>query len=176
MAEAQDDRDNSPGLVLLDDDGGVAGVNAAGRQWLEELGAGPRGDLPLELLAVVARLRTDEGTSAVSPRLRVRTRAGRWVVLHASWLGTPPWRRVAVIIERATPDEVLPVLLAAYGFTPQERRITGFVCRGLSTIEIAGRLRVTTNSVQDHLKSIFAKTGVRSRRELVALLLRRQYH
>ena len=81
-----------------------------------------------------------------------------------------------MIIEQAAPSEVLPVLLPAYGLTQQERRVTALICRGLSTIEIAGQLRVTTNTVQDHLKSIFTKTGVRSRRELVATLLKQQYH
>jgi DNA-binding CsgD family transcriptional regulator len=83
---------------------------------------------------------------------------------------------MAVIIEQATPTEVLPVLLSAYGLTEQERRVTGLVCRGLSTNEIAAQLHVTANTVQDHLKSIFTKTGVHSRRELVTQLLKAQYH
>jgi DNA-binding CsgD family transcriptional regulator len=43
-------------------------------------------------------------------------------------------------------------------------------------IAIAGQLHVTTNTVQDHLKSIFTKTGVRTRGQLVATLLKQQYH
>ncbi|MFN2629462.1 MAG: response regulator transcription factor [Gaiellaceae bacterium] len=54
--------------------------------------------------------------------------------------------------------------------------MTGLVCQGLSTTEIAGQLHVTTNTVQDHLNSIFTKTGTRSRRELLATLLKQQYH
>jgi DNA-binding CsgD family transcriptional regulator len=80
-----------------------------------------------------------------------------------------------VIIEQAAPAEVLPLLMAAYSLTKQERTVTGLVCQGRSTIEVAARLHLTTNTVQDHLKSIFAKTGVRSRRELVATLLKQQY-
>jgi DNA-binding CsgD family transcriptional regulator len=168
---------STPGVVVLDEDGSRSATNAAGERWLDELGADPEGnELPLELLAVAARLRGLDGAAGRSPRLRVRTRAGRWAVLHASWLGEPPSRSAAVIIEQATPSEVLPVLLSAYGFTQQERRVTGLACRGLSTIEIAGELHVTTNTVQDHLKSIFSKTGVRSRRQLVATLLKQQYH
>ena len=63
----------------------------------------------------------------------------------------------------------------AYGLTAQERNVAEAVCRGLSTREIALRLRITSNTLQDHLKVIFDKTGVRSRRELTATILRQQY-
>lgn len=177
MAAADAVHDAAPGIVLLDEDGTLSATNPAAERWFDELGAGPRRDeVPLEVLAVAARLHGDEGTEHRSPRLRVRTHTGRWAVLHASWLGDPTARQVAVIVEAATAADVLPVLLSAYGVTQQERRVTGFVCQGLATAEIATRLYVTTNTVQDHLKSIFTKTGVRSRRELVALLQRQQYH
>jgi DNA-binding CsgD family transcriptional regulator len=47
--------------------------------------------------------------------------------------------------------------------------------QGLSTNEIADCLHVTAYTVQDHVKAIFAKVGVRSRRELVAQLFLRHY-
>jgi DNA-binding CsgD family transcriptional regulator len=175
-ASRQADAHASPGVVVLNDDGSCAATNAAGRRWLDELAADRRDDEPpLEVLAVAARLQRLDPTAARSPQLRVRTRANRWAVLHGSWLGSPPFRAAAVVIEEAAPADVLPVLLAAYRLTAQERRITGLVCRGLSSREIAGQLHVTTDTVQDHLKSIFTKTGVRSRRELVATLLKQQY-
>jgi DNA-binding NarL/FixJ family response regulator len=57
----------------------------------------------------------------------------------------------------------------------QEQTVTRLLCRGLSTREISERLTITTNTVQDHLKSIFDKVGVRSRRELVTAILQEQY-
>jgi DNA-binding NarL/FixJ family response regulator len=44
------------------------------------------------------------------------------------------------------------------------------VAQGLSTKQIAARLHVTTYTVQDHLKSIFTKSGANSRGELIARL------
>ena len=65
--------------------------------------------------------------------------------------------------------------MMAYGLTNQEQTVTGLVCRGLSTRDIGERLHISAHTVQDHLKSIFEKTGVRSRRELVAAILQEQY-
>jgi DNA-binding CsgD family transcriptional regulator len=105
----------------------------------------------------------------------MRTAAGRWAILHGSRLPTDEGDAVAVIIEEASPADLAPLLMMAYGLTDQERVVTSLVCQGLSTREIAGTLHITANTVQDHLKSIFEKTGVRSRRELSASLLQQQY-
>ncbi len=45
------------------------------------------------------------------------------------------------------------------------------VLRGEPTRAIAGALFISPHTVQDHLKSIFDKIGVRSRSELVGRLL-----
>jgi len=171
-----DQAGDAPGLLLLATDGSVLGINPPAEQWLEEL-RGPASDrmLPIEIYAVAASLRRAVGADSVQPRLRVRTSAGRWVVLHASWMGAHDRDTVAIVIERAAPVEIAPLVMAAHGLTARERTVTGLVCRGYSSREIAAQLYLTTYTVQDHLKSIFGKTGVQSRRELVATILKQDY-
>jgi DNA-binding CsgD family transcriptional regulator len=167
----------APGLVVVAPDGSILSTTEAGELWLEEL-AHPdpmRSKVPIEVQALAARFRGPDVTPDGLPRLRVRTRAGRWAVLHASRMATPETQAIAVIIEEPSPAELAPVVMLAYGLTKQEQALTGLVCRGLSTNQIAARLHITPNTVQDHLKSIFDKTGVSSRRELVATILQEQY-
>ncbi len=168
---------DAPGLVVLGDDGSLLSITSTGEQWLDELGYlhAERSGLPAEVLALAATARAGDVGTGELPRLRLRTRAGRWAVLHASRLAAPGLDGIAVIIEEPSPAELAPVLMLAYGLTKQEQRLTSLVCRGHSTRELAERLHITANTVQDHLKSIFEKTGVRSRRELVTLILQEQY-
>jgi len=96
-------------------------------------------------------------------------RSGQWLVVHASRLsgrGAPG--ETAVILEPARLAEVAPLLLQAYGLTHREAEVAQLVLRGLGTAGIASSLAISELTVQQHLKSIFDKTGVGSRRELVA--------
>jgi DNA-binding CsgD family transcriptional regulator len=168
---------DAPGLVVLGADGSIVSTTAAGERWLEELGW-PRSEstrAPTELRALAAVVDQPEDGGHELPRMQMRTLAGRWAVLHSSKLATETAPAIAVIIEEATPADLAPILMMAYGLTDRERTITSLVCRGLATREIAERLHITPNTIQDHLKSIFDKTGVRTRRELAMSLLQRDY-
>jgi DNA-binding CsgD family transcriptional regulator len=95
---------------------------------------------------------------------------GNWLIVRGSLLDDGPAASVAVLLEAARPAEMAPLMVDAYGFTDSERRITELVAQGLSTKQISARLQVSAYTVQDHLKSIFAKSGTGSRGDLVARL------
>ncbi len=170
------DGPSGPGLVMLAADGAVAGLNDAAREWLEDLGGHADGsDLPIEISALAVRLRHLPPADPAMPRLKVRTTSGRWAILHASWLTAPAEKLITVIVQDAAPAEVAPLIMAAYGLTDRERTISALVCQGMSTRQIAGRLHLTADTVQDHLKSVFNRTGVHSRGQLVATIFERDY-
>ncbi|MGP4024565.1 helix-turn-helix transcriptional regulator [Actinomadura sp. 3N407] len=171
--------DADVGLLVLDADDGVSMSNQAADCWLDELGTGDRAGarLPLVVPAVARQARALCGAAAapapadVRPaRARVRTRSGQWLIVRGSMLGDGPESPVAVMLEAARPAEMAPLMVDAYGFTDGERRVTELVAQGLSTRQIAARLHVSPYTVQDHLKSIFAKSGTGSRGDLVARL------
>jgi DNA-binding CsgD family transcriptional regulator len=168
------------GMLVLDPDDGVDLANQVAQKWIDELGIGTRAGttLPLVIRAVARQARAvgrrDEGqmgeASSRLARARVRTKAGRWVIVRASLLGEGTTAPVAVLLEAARPAEMAPLLADVYGLTPQERRVTECVAQGLPTRQIANQLRMSTYTVQDHLKSIFSKTGTGTRGDLVAHL------
>lgn len=122
------------------------------------------------MLAVAGRaLRTAERPDAPGDIAfaRVLSDGGRWMVLHGASLVADGARRVAVIVEPANPARISPLLMAAYGLSEREQDVTRLVLRGDSTEQVADMLCVSPHTVQQHLKSVFEKTGVRSRRELV---------
>jgi DNA-binding CsgD family transcriptional regulator len=172
IGDAVDGGGDDTGLLVLGADGTVEMANPAAGRWLDELGAGdrPGRHLPLAVRATASRARAAADGGNGLARARIRTPAGRWVVVRGSLLGDGPGSRVAVLLEAARPPELAPLIADAYGFTERERLVTELVARGFPTSEIAGRLHLSAYTVQDHLKSIFEKSGTGSRGDLVARL------
>lgn len=128
--------------------------------------------LPIAVQVIALRaLRTEKGEASTV----VRSASGRWVRIHGTRLAGHEVPQVAVIVEAATPQDLAPVRLAAYGLTARESEVVELVLRGRSTREIANELFISEYTVQDRLKSIFEKVGVRSRRDLVATIHASQY-
>jgi DNA-binding NarL/FixJ family response regulator len=171
------------GVVVLAPDNSVETATAGAERLLADLAAGDiaGAELPVAVLSVAARARRiasdyrndpdrREPRSDAFARARVRTTHGNWVTVRGSVLGDDPDSSVAVLIEAAQPPELAPLIADAYGLTDRERRVTELVAQGFSTTDIGQRLRLSCYTVQDHLKSIFDKTGAGSRGELVARL------
>lgn len=161
---------------MLDEDFCVVSTTPAAARWLADLGDWPgRDEPPQAIRAVAARLREQERGGELSPerppRSRAQTRSGAWLVLHAARLsGSQSDGQIAVILEPAAAADVAPLILQAHGLTNREAQVAQLVLRGQSTSEIVDSLAISALTVQQHLKAIFDKVGVRSRRELAAQL------
>ena len=104
---------------------------------------------------------------------RVAMPGGRWLTFRAARLGDPEDRTsdLAVTIAPVTPGERLDLFARAHGLTGRETELLRCLADGDSTREVAGRLHLSEFTVQDHLKSVFDKTSVRSRSALLARAL-----
>jgi DNA-binding CsgD family transcriptional regulator len=159
-----------PGLVVLGAGLSVESISVDAHRWLGEL-TDDSGGIPAAVLSVAAQTSNPDGPAIV----RVRAATGRWFVVHGTSMTTPAGHRTAVIIEPAAHARISSVLMAAYGLTRREREITRLVLMGWSTATIADELAIAPVTVQQHLKSIFAKTGVHSRRDLVCTVFFNHY-
>ena len=159
----------APGVVVLAADLTVLAVDPQAEHLLAELPDAAAGVLPLPVAIYgVARTLQHEDRD---PTARVPTTSGGWLTVHATPLRGSGPGEVAIIIEPAAPAATAPIFLAAHGLTVREQQVATQVLRGASTRSISGVLHISESTVQDHLKSVFDKVGVRSRRELVAQLL-----
>lgn len=133
-----------------------------------------RAPVPASAYNVAAQLLAIEAGVDSSPAsARVHLADGLWVTVRAARLGSAgSWARdIAVTLEESSPTERVDLFARAYGLSARERELLDQLATGISTRELARRLLLTENTVQDHLKSIFAKTSAHSRRTLLARAL-----
>jgi DNA-binding NarL/FixJ family response regulator len=122
-------------------------------------------DVPTVVLAAARRAKNLKNATGIS--MRARGNSGRWFRLHAAPLGD---HQVAVVLEPASPADLVSIVLESYGLTQRESEVVPLLARGLSTKEIATEMCISRHTVNDHIKTIFSKCGVTSRGELVARL------
>ena len=167
----------APGIILLDQDLALMTMSPEAAQWLAEIDEAdwPSGsELPMAVYAAAARLaRLEQGAAPpqLADTIRLRSRAGQWLSLHASRLGGGPAPQIGIVIEPTPAAQLSSLLLSAYGLTGAQSRVVALVIRGHSTRQIVEELHISANTVQEHLTAAFDKFGVRSRRELVAAML-----
>lgn len=169
-----------PAVIIVDGHGQIAQASVGAAEQVANLGGGRLGEsqLPTVLSTLVGAARAYAvGRFPQVPRMRLRTSLGGWVVAHASPMlaAGEQTANVVITIEEARPPEVIPLVVAAFGLTVREQAVVQLVLQGVSTTEIATALHLSAYTVQDHLKSIFEKAGVRSRRELTARVFYDQY-
>ena len=123
------------------------------------------GILPAVIYPVAALARAHSSTRAHALE---RTTDGRCVQIEAAPLDGDDAGRIAVTLRGATAAETFDLLCRGHALTPRERQVVSALVAGLDTRALAARLCISRYTVQDHLKSVFAKVGIRSRRELVA--------
>ncbi|MQB00773.1 MAG: LuxR family transcriptional regulator [Actinobacteria bacterium] len=175
---ADDGELDQPGLILLRGDDSVESMTPAANRWIGEMfdSTADSSTLPLIVISVANKARRAcAGLSEEMASLRVPRVTGGWFLLHASLLPGDGPDRVGVMIDPVREPQIAALIVDAYGLSQREREVTRLVLHGLSTRDLADELHVSAYTVQDHLKSIFAKVGVRSRRELVAQLFFHHY-
>ncbi|HJQ07508.1 MAG TPA: helix-turn-helix transcriptional regulator [Nocardioides sp.] len=170
---------DAPGTALYSIDGELISLDAQAERWLNEFAGPDWMSKPVStsiMSATLARARPGK-EAGVQAAARLRTPAGRWLVLRASCLASPSGvpTGLALSVGPAKSSQIAPIVVEAYGLTPRERQITEGVARGLSNAEMADQMFLSPYTVRDHLKAIFAKVGVGSRGELVAKLFAEHY-
>jgi DNA-binding CsgD family transcriptional regulator len=163
-----------PAIIILDRNLHIVETTGAASWWLEEtsnttptLGR----ELPDPVYAVISRLRANHRVANPGrpPRVRLQMKSGAWVVISATpVMSSGLQSRVAVVFEAGRPSVLAPMLARAYRLTRRETEVTRLIVDGCSTAEIAERMRILPNTVQDHTQAVYLKLGVRSRVELVA--------
>jgi len=107
------------------------------------------------------------GLSGILPRKSKKNQITRMIstVMHGETI-VP----ISSITQLYSPNDSMKVL------TVHEQRILSFVLRKFTNMQIAKQLFVSTRTVENYLRRIYDKLGVRSRGECIEMMKRRNIH
>jgi DNA-binding CsgD family transcriptional regulator len=154
----------SPALVV-DEEGRLLSANEAAKA----LFAGPA--IPLQVVELAARALAS-GEERACSAIAHPARADATLRIVPAEVGGRRERSPGVVF--LVPPEGAPGVEAGeigrrLGLTPMQARVVALVARGLGNREVAGRLRLSIETVRKHLAAAYQKTGVPNRAAVVAL-------
>jgi DNA-binding CsgD family transcriptional regulator len=162
-----------PGVIVLSADDAIEMTNARALEMLGDVAAAPHRDgepmgLPSVLESLIPELRT---------RLRDRTDTSAAALLtvdlcvRACHVDGSTGRKLMLVLERVQRRDAVSHNLERFALSPRETEVVMLVLYGHSNRRIADQLFLTEYTIEDHLKRIFAKLGVKSRTALAAKVL-----
>ena len=163
--------DLGPVVLALDDDLRITSRTAASRAWLDAL-LPPEPDhtaIPASVYNVAAQLlAAEQGIDPQPAFARTHLADGFWLALRAARLSPdqpPPGHTatIAVTIEEASATERLELFSRASGLSAREHQLLSLLATGRDTRSMARHMSLSEHTIQDHLKSIFAKTNAHDR-------------
>ncbi|MGW1965454.1 helix-turn-helix transcriptional regulator [Streptomyces sp. NPDC001935] len=158
-----------PGIVVIDSSDRIRAVTRTGHEWVSKLVQDAEAADESEMFAHVwniALMARQPGRQALS---RIPGPDG-WIVLEAQRLDDADLGGVAVTIQSASSEVLLPAAAVLYGITSREQEVIRRALDGLAVKQIARSLNLSPHTVNDHFKAIYRKTGVNSREELLSSL------
>lgn len=178
-AARRPDDPSAPGLVVLGAGGEVQLVTEPARALMPALrGPAPPGAderPPTALLAWAAHARQAARAGRANAGAVAIPTASGYITVHAALPEGRAGGDVALVLERAPSPQATALRLEAHGVTEREREVAALLARGLTNAAIAAQLVLSPYTVQDHIRSLFEKTGVGSRHELVARIFLDDY-
>jgi DNA-binding CsgD family transcriptional regulator len=166
-----------PGLILIDSSFAPIALNDEGAAILAypkkpKMGPGELLHLPQAILDEIDRHRLTKAMSVVVPFQAGR----REYVCHAFrikfssiFAGEPIY---ALILQRnSSADETVWRMAAQFNLTERERETLHGISIGLTSKELATRMRISPNTVKAYLHLVMVKMGVTSRAGIVAKIL-----
>jgi DNA-binding CsgD family transcriptional regulator len=173
--------DSAPVVLTLDDCLRITSRTAASQAWLDILLPPEPNEqaVPASVYNVAAQLLAAEAGIDDHPAVtRTHLAAGFWLTLRAARLAAEQpaasggaGATIVVTIEEASAADRLDLFGRAFGLSVRERELLSLLAIGSDTRSLARRMSLSEHTVQDHLKSIFAKTGARDRITLLSRAL-----
>jgi DNA-binding CsgD family transcriptional regulator len=171
---------SNPGILILDGKNSLVYSNGQALDYFPGL---RKGQLPLEVSDLCRGIR-NKAVSQPGPRdsaaclvvdsisglpfsLRAFPVAERRSAKTASYIMV----LVEKIVDRHFAELDFDGLGRQYGLSKRETEVLGLISKGLSNLEIAGKLFISEYTVKDHTKKILSKMNVASRSGIIASLL-----
>ncbi|NUS74151.1 MAG: helix-turn-helix transcriptional regulator [Corynebacteriales bacterium] len=162
----------APGVIVVGADHKVRSFTPQARAWLQQMWAPDQNGLPDWIATMFPSTLSREVRAGVNGPIghslscAPAVTFGRWVAIDGQMLDDD----VAIVIQAARGELLLPSFCDWHGITPRERQVIEFLVKGATIPQLARILDLSRHTINDHLKSVFRKTGAYGRAELLAAL------